>query len=34
MVTVNNKMTGQLQEMKTVLNEGDKIILMTLISGG
>ena len=33
-VTVNGMLTGQLQGMKTNLKEGDKIALMTLVSGG
>ena len=33
-VTVNGVLTGQLCGMKTRLKEGDRIALMTLISGG
>lgn len=33
-VTVNGILTGQLQGMKTSLKEGDKVALMTLVSGG
>ena len=33
-VTVNGVLTGQLHGMKTRLKRGDKVALMTLISGG
>jgi len=33
-VTVNGVLTGQLHGMKTKLKRGDRIALMTLISGG
>ena len=33
-VTVNNVPVGQLQGMETKLSEGDRIALMSLVSGG
>ena len=33
-VTVNGVLTGQLRGMKTRLKRGDRVALMTLISGG
>lgn len=33
-VTINGFLTGRLRGMKTRLKEGDRIALMTLISGG
>ena len=33
-VTVNGVLVGQLQGMDTRLNDGDNVILMSLMSGG